>query len=275
MKKIRKGERIGVIIPSEAVKSSIQKEVDVPTGIKAVDCLIGGLKFGELVVVGARPAMGKTKFLLRTLKSISKDVSVLFLSLENNQRKVANKLISLEKDGGESFFVDHLEKGNYASDLVHQDLFISDTIFDSIEEYLLLIVHHIVQDGVQVIAIDYLQLLPASQGRVSILEMLKGICDLFLVTIIVTSRVSPDCELRGGDKKPRLNDLTIEPSQRCLLDVVLMLYRPEYYGFLQDEWGNSTSGRLEVIIAKDREKEPFDQTVDCLFTPKLDNQESH
>jgi replicative DNA helicase len=85
------------------------------------------------------------------------------------------------------------------------------------------------------------------------------------VTIVVTSTVSPDCELRGGDKKPRLADLSIKPSRIPLIDIVLFLYRAEYYGFTEDQWGDSTSGKLEVIIAKHRDVQPPDFGVECRF----------
>ena len=275
MKRITKGERIDMLLQNERERAETSRNFDTSTGTKPVDAVIGGFKFGELVVIAARPAMGKTKFLLRSLLRISAKVPVLYCSLDNNKRRIANKVISLKKDGGLSFFIDHIGKYESQVKLENERLFVSDSIFDSMEEYLLLLLHHIVNDDVKVIAIDELQLLPLSNSRITTLEMLKEICDMFNVTIIVTSGVKPDCELRGGDKKPRLNDITIQPSQVCLLDVVLLLYRPEYYGIIEDQWGNSTAGRLEVIIAKDREKEPFDQTVECLFTPKLDKQESH
>ena len=90
--------------------------------------------------------------------------------------------------------------------------------------------------------------------------------EIFRVSIIVTDTVSVECESRKGDKRPRLKDLNVEPYLRDTLDVVLLLYRPEYYGFRQDEYGNSTAGKLEVIIAKNRENEPLDFKAECQFT---------
>ena len=198
---------------------------------------------------------------------------VLYCSIENIGRRVINQIISLKKDGGKSFFIDHVRNSDFKVDLEKEEILVSDDIFDSMEEYILLLAHHIVNDGVKVIAIDSLQFLPKSNSPLSSLEMLKEVCEIFKVTIIVTSTVSSDCELRGGDKKPRLEDLDVKPSLKHVIDVALLLYRPEYYGFLQDECGNSTAGRLEVIIARDRENEPFDFKIDCLFTSKESTEE--
>jgi hypothetical protein len=91
---------------------------------------------------------------------------------------------------------------------------------------------------------------------------------VFNIVLILGGMTNSDCEKKRRDKKPRLKDISVPPSLIPLVDVVLLLYRPEYYGFLQDEYGNSTAGRLEVIIAKDRNNEPFDLKVDCLFYDK-------
>ena len=116
------------------------------------------------------------------------------------------------------------------------------------------------------IAIDDFHYLPESTSRLSSLELLKEMAEIFRVSIIVTDTVSVECESRKGDKRPRLKDLNVEPYLRDTLDVVLLLYRPEYYGFRQDEYGNSTAGKLEVIIAKNRENEPLDFKAECQFT---------
>jgi replicative DNA helicase len=265
MGRIKKAERITSMLAYEIEMSKIvhDRDVYITTGVLPVDAVIKGFRYGELILIGSRPVMGKTKYLLKSLLRISKKVPVLLCSLENNSRRVANKIISLKKDGGVSFFLDHIGKSDFVVDLNEEKLFITDCIFESMEEYILLIVQHIVNDGVKVIAIDDLHLLPESSSRLSHLEILKEVCEIFKVTIIVTSLVTQECELRGGDKKPRLKDLSIEASNKYLLDVVLLLYRPEYYGFTKDENGNSTAGKLEVIIAKDRANEPFAFHVNC------------
>lgn len=274
MSRIENAQRITSLIQSEVELNKLfeSRKDFITSGMEPVDAAIKGFRLGELIYIGGRPAMGKSKYLLKSLLRISQNVPVLLYSVENGCRRVANKIISLKQDGGESFFMDHVGKSNIDVDLSNEELYVSDIIYDSIEEYLLFFIKHILERKVKVIAIDDLHLLPVCNGGLNTIELLKEICILFKVTIIVTGTVLPDCELRGGDKKPRLKDVNLEPSKKFDLDIILLLYRPEYYGFIEDQWGNSTSGRLEVIIAKDRENEPFDFTVDCLFTSKEDGE---
>lgn len=271
MSKIIKATALKELFKSVIEKKNNQQNFDVSAGSSAVDSVIGGLRFGELIVIGARPAMGKTKFLLKSLLRISKNVPVLLISIENNQKRIANKLVSIKKDGGVTFFINNVIDFVEDYDFEKEKLLISDKVFESIEEYILLIIHHVQNDGVKVIAVDDLELLPEGSSKLKNVEILKELCHSLKVTIITTSLVKRECESRMGDKKPRLKDLNVIPSFHSLFDVVLLLYRPEYYGFLQDENGNSTAGKLEVIIAKNRENEPFGFGVDCLFYDIEDN----
>ena len=265
---IFKGTALSDLFKKKLSEHKNNHSFNITTGNKVVDSIIGGFRYGELIVIGARPSMGKTKYLLKSALEISKSVPVLFYSLESNEKRIMNKLISLKKDGGVTFFIDHIGKYDTYYNFEKHELFVSDKIFDSMEEYLLLLVHHIIKDKVKVIAIDYFQLLPQSNSRLNPLEMLKEICETLEVTIIVSSELSRDCEYREGDKKPKLKDLSIPSSIVHLLDVILLLYRPEYYGFITDEYGDSTTGKLEVIIAKERDNEPFDLSAKCVLFDK-------
>lgn len=112
---------------------------------------------------------------------------------------------------------------------------------------------------------DNLESLPETNSTYGIVAVLKEIAEVFNITIILGGLVNTACEERGGAKKPQLRDISIRPHLFPMLDVVLLLYRPEYYGFLEDEEGITTAGRLDIIIAKDRNNEPHEFTVNCPF----------
>jgi len=155
MGRIEKAESILSLIDFEVKMTEVisKRNIFISTGSEPIDAVIKGFRFGELVVIGARPAMGKTKFLLKSALRISQNVPVLYCSIENIGRKVLNQIISLKKDGGKSFSFDHVRKSDFKIDLEKEELLVSDCIFDSMEEYLLLFAHHIINDGVKVIAI--------------------------------------------------------------------------------------------------------------------------
>ena len=117
------------------------------------------------------------------------------------------------------------------------------------------------QKDVQLIIVDYLQLMSGNtDGRggnreqeiASISRALKGIAKELNIPVLALSQLSRSVETRGGDKKPQLSDLRESGSIEQDADMVIFLYRPEYYGLDQDAEGNSTQGVGEVIIAKHR-----------------------
>ena len=118
---------------------------------------------------------------------------------------------------------------------------------------------HIEEDGVKVIFIDYIQLISSDRYRHNrememsyVSRELKNIAREFNVLLIASSQLSRMVETRGGDKRPILSDLRESGSIEQDADKVFFLYRPEYYGFLLDEDGNTTDGITELILAKNR-----------------------
>jgi len=268
MKKFDKAIPLLELLKLEQQQTLNNSQFDMSSGSNIVDTIIGGFRYGELVLVAGRPSMGTTKFLLKSVLEISKSMPVLFCSLDNNNRRVINKLVSIRKDGGKSFFIDHLSKLELTEDFFDEKILVSDKVFNTIEEYILMIANHVRKDNVKVVVIDYFELLPEARTGREIIAVLKEIAEVFNIVLILGGMTNRDYEKKRRDKKPRLKDISVPPSLIPLVDVVLLLYRPEYYGFLQDEYGNSTAGRLEVIIAKNRNIEPFDLKVDCLFYEK-------
>jgi replicative DNA helicase len=117
------------------------------------------------------------------------------------------------------------------------------------------------QYDIQMVIIDYLQLMTAGSAKgggnreqeiSSISRSIKEIAKELNIPIIALSQLSRSVEQRGGDRKPVLSDLRESGAIEQDADIVSFIYRPEYYGFLQDEDGNSNAGIGEIIIAKHR-----------------------
>jgi replicative DNA helicase len=162
-----------------------------------------------------------------------------------------------------------IKKGNLAdhewAQLVHKTtklasapIFIDDTPAISILELRAKCRRLKAEHGIQIIVIDYLQLMRGEQSGnreqeiASISRALKGIAKELNVPVLALSQLSRSVETRGGDKKPQLSDLRESGSIEQDADIVMFLYRPEYYKITVDEDGMPTQGTGEVIIAKHR-----------------------
>ncbi|MCA8829844.1 replicative DNA helicase [Hymenobacter pini] len=195
---------------------------------------------------------------------------VAIFSLEMSSLQLVNRLISAEAE----LDSEKIKKGNLAdyewaqlnhkiSALSSAPIYIDDTPGLSIRELRTkcrrLKAHH----DIQMIIIDYLQLMSGNtdggkgagnreQEIASISRALKGIAKELNVPVLALSQLSRSVETRGGDKKPQLSDLRESGSIEQDADMVVFLYRPEYYKITEDEMGNPTQGTGEVIIAKHR-----------------------
>lgn len=243
----------------------------VPSGFTALDHLTSGWQPSELVILAARPAMGKTAFVLSTMRNAAVDYQkgVAIFSLEMSAVQLMNRLISAEAEiEGEK-----IKKGTLAphewqqlhsriNNLANAPIFIDDTPALSVLELRAKCRRLKAQHDIQMVIIDYLQLMTADTGGkgggnreqeiATISRSLKGLAKELNVPVIALSQLSRAVETRGGDKKPQLSDLRESGSIEQDADMVLFLYRPEYYGFTTDEAGNSLLGIGEVIVAKNR-----------------------
>ncbi|UCS92988.1 replicative DNA helicase [Echinicola marina] len=243
----------------------------VPSGFTALDRVTSGWQKSDLVIIAARPAMGKTAFVLSVLRNAAVDHNrpVAIFSLEMSAVQLVNRLISSEAE----LDSEKIKKGNLADyeweQLIHKTsklssapLFVDDTPALSILELRAKCRRLKAQSDIQMIVIDYLQLMSgdskasASGNREqeisSISRALKKIAKELEVPVIALSQLSRAVETRGGDKRPQLSDLRESGAIEQDADIVMFLYRPEYYGINEDEEGNSTLGTGEVIIAKHR-----------------------
>ncbi|MFY0626861.1 MAG: replicative DNA helicase [Reichenbachiella sp.] len=259
------------ILEIEARKEHKDGLTGVPSGFTDLDRVTAGWQPSDLVIIAARPGMGKTAFVVSALRNASVEFghAVALFSLEMSSIQLVNRLISAEAE----LESDKIKKGNLADheweQLVHKTsklteapIFIDDTPGLSILELRAKCRRLKAQHDVRLIVIDYLQLMSGDQSKggsgnreqeiASISRALKGIAKELNVPVIALSQLSRAVETRGGDKRPQLSDLRESGSIEQDADMVMFLYRPEYYGLTEDSDGFPAQGMGEVIIAKHR-----------------------
>ena len=231
------------------------------TGFEDLDCILGiQEKKGALITIGARPAMGKTTFMLSIMENILlKNKRCLYFSLEMSKEQLITRLlfhiaeISFIKSKMNNMDEKDWEKLSDAmNNLLMWDLKIDDNSGIKTEE----IETAIKEQQPDVVFIDYLQLMDGKrkQDRCTqieeIIKDLKRIAKENGVVIIIASQLSRAVENRC-DKRPMLSDLRDSGSIENLSDVVIFLYRDEYYNFREDD-AIRPKGEAEVIIAKNK-----------------------
>ncbi|MFY7910889.1 MAG: replicative DNA helicase [Emticicia sp.] len=243
----------------------------VASGFTALDRITSGWQNTELTIIAARPAMGKTAFVVSAMRNAAVEwgVPVALFSLEMSATQLMLRLISAEAEIDSN----KLRKGkleNHEWVQLHQKIknlssapiYIDDTPALSILEMRAKCRRLKAQFDIGLVIIDYLQLMTAESGGggkgnreqeiAAISRAMKNLAKEINVPVIALSQLSRAVETRGGDKRPQLSDLRESGSIEQDADMVMFLYRPEYYKITQDEQGNSTEGVGEVIIAKNR-----------------------
>ncbi len=241
----------------------------VPCGFSELDRMTSGWQASDLVIVAARPSMGKTAFVLSMARNmaVERDVSVAFFSLEMSSLQLVNRLIVSESEiphekirNGKLTPQEWTQLTVKIGNLQNSKIFIDDTPALSIFEFRAKCRRLKAQHDVGIIIIDYLQLMTGpndskssrEQEVSSISRSLKAIAKELNVPIIALSQLNRSVETRGGNKRPQLSDLRESGAIEQDADMVLFIHRPEYYGFDVDEDGNSLLGLAEIIVAKHR-----------------------
>ncbi|MBT3503361.1 MAG: replicative DNA helicase [Cryomorphaceae bacterium] len=244
----------------------------VSTGFEKLDKLTSGWQPSDLVIVAARPGMGKTALALSMARNISvqQKIPVAFFSLEMSSVQLITRLISSET----GLSSDKLRTGKLAdhewqqlnikvSDLESAPLYIDDspslTIFELRAKARRLASSH----GIKLIIIDYLQLMNIGSSNKAgnreqeistISRNLKALAKELDIPVIALSQLSRAVETRGGTKRPILSDLRESGAIEQDADIVSFLYRPEYYGITEwdDDMKTPSEGQGEFIVAKHR-----------------------
>ncbi|MFT5337962.1 MAG: replicative DNA helicase [Sphingobacteriales bacterium] len=240
----------------------------VPSGFTELDRVTSGWQKGDMVVIAARPGMGKTAFVLSMARNIAVDHNrpIALFSLEMSSLQLVNRLISSETEiSAEKLRKGNLEQHEYTQlherlkKMANAPIFIDDTPGLSVFELRAKCRRLKAQHDIDLVVIDYLQLMSAggSKGNreqeiSTISRSIKSIAMELNIPVIALSQLSRSVETRGGDKRPMLSDLRESGAIEQDADIVTFIYRPEYYGFLEDEDGNSVEGMGEIMIAKHR-----------------------
>lgn len=259
---------------SEAVKY-IEKAKDsdgsyrgVPSSFSELDRITSGWQKSDLVVLAARPGMGKTAFVLSMARNIAVMLkrAVAVFSLEMSAIQLVTRLISSET----RLPADKLKKGDLKehewqqlnsrlNNLMHAPLYIDDTPALTIFELRAKARRMKQQYNIELIVIDYIQLMQGGvdkgnreQEISNISRSLKSLAKELDIPIIALSQLNRSVETRTGTKKPILSDLRESGAIEQDADMVLFIYRPEYYKFDQLEDGTPSAGVAQLIIAKHR-----------------------
>jgi replicative DNA helicase len=241
----------------------------VPSGFTSLDRITSGWQSSDLIIVAARPSMGKTAFVLSMARSITVDFNkgVAFFSLEMSAIQLVKRLMVSET----GLSSDKIRNGKLEDHEWYQletkiqalsaaPLYIDDTPALSIYEFRSKARRLVQNHSIQLIVIDYLQLMtgpPEMKGMreqevSAISRSLKAIAKELGVPIIALSQLNRSVETRSGNKRPQLSDLRESGAIEQDADLVAFIHRPEYYGFTEDEDGNSLIGIAEIILAKHR-----------------------
>ena len=243
----------------------------ISTGFRDLDKMTSGWQASDLVILAARPAMGKTAFALSMAKNIAIDqgIPLAFFSLEMSNVQLMNRVISnVTEIESEKLKTGQLKPEEWQrldgrmKQLFGKPLFLDDTPSLSVFELLTKARRLVREHGVRIIMIDYLQLMNASgasfgsrQEEVStISRSLKGLAKELDIPIIALSQLNRGVESREGieGKRPQLSDLRESGAIEQDADIVCFIHRPEYYKIFQDEKGEDLRGMAEIIIAKHR-----------------------
>jgi replicative DNA helicase len=253
----------------EALQRGGQTITGVASGFKDLDELTSGFQPADLIIVAARPSMGKTAFTLNIAQhaAIEHNVPVAFFSLEMSKESLVQRMLTSEA----RIDAQRLRKGMLRDDdfprlaraagiLSSAPVWIDDTPGISILEMRSKARRLKADAGVGLVVVDYLQLMAgpsnseSRQQEVSqISRGLKALAKELGVPVVALSQLSRAPEQRTGDnKRPQLSDLRESGAIEQDADLIMFLYRQEFYDGPVDKEGNSLEGKAEVIVGKQR-----------------------
>lgn len=255
----------------------------VTSGYETIDTITGGWQGGELIVVGARPSMGKTAFVLGTAYKIAKQTNknVVIFSYEAKAKLLISRMVSQQfsvssgalRKGVLSKQQIEFYHAKAAEELGSVKILINDEIGIPIESYIAKLKEYTLQHGeIGAVIVDYLGLVPTSKlGNTNdkvahISRTLKTVAMEFDVPVFALSQLSRGLEHRE-DKRPSLADLRDSGAVEQDADAVLFIHRPEYYQEPQLFNGEPSAGKAEIILSKFRAGER-NQTVVLGFEGK-------
>src|SRR4030043_455719 len=242
--------------------------VGIPSGFTKLDRLTSGWQKSELIIIAARPSMGKTALALSMARNMAIDhgKKVAIFSCEMSSIQLVNRLIIAETDiAGDKIKNGRLNEEEWKQldtrikKLVQAPIFIDDTPAISIFELRAKCRRLMAQHKLDIVIVDYLQLMSGPENTGSreqevsnISRSLKSIAKELNVPIIALSQLNRSVEMRGGTKRPLLSDLRESGAIEQDADMVVFIHRQDKFGLMTFEDGSSTKGIAEIIVAKNR-----------------------
>ena len=240
----------------------------IQSGFTELDKITFGWKKGELIVIGGRPAMGKTALAISLLRNIAilNRTPIAYFSLEMSTVQFMNRFLSnvsnVEINHAELYSEKEQALLDDAEKIIEDaPIFLDDTPALSIQELRTKASRLVREHQVKLIIIDYLQLMNASgmsysnrEEEVSVItRSLKALAMELNIPIIALSQLNRRENREGIDgKRPQLSDLRESRTIEQDADMICFIHRPEYYRIFQDEKGNDLHGMAEIIVAKNR-----------------------
>ncbi|MCL2682963.1 MAG: replicative DNA helicase [Bacteroidales bacterium] len=241
----------------------------VPSGFTSLDRITNGFQKSTLVILAARPAMGKTAFALSIARNIAvqQKKAIAFFSLEMSDIELVTRLISSEA----GLNAQKLKTGNLKDyewtqlttkidGLAKAPIFIDDSAALNMFELRAKCRRLKQKYDIQMVFVDYLQLMQGSadtrgnreQEISKISRQLKALAKELKIPVLAMSQLSRAVETRGNSKRPQLSDLRESGAIEQDADIVMFIHRPEYYGVTEDESGNSMLGMADILLEKHR-----------------------
>ena len=241
----------------------------VPSGFTKLDRITSGWQKSDLIIIAARPSMGKTALVLSMARNIAVEHKrgVAVFSLEMSSLQLVNRLICSETElpsdrirNGRLNNIEWEQLDHKIKSLIDSPIYIDDTPAISVYELRAKLRRLTQKYQIDIVVVDYLQLMTCNvdirgsrEQEVShISRSLKVIAKELNIPIIALSQLNRSVEVRSGTKRPQLSDLRESGAIEQDADLVLFIHRPEKYGFIEDEDGNSLRGIAEIIVAKHR-----------------------
>jgi replicative DNA helicase len=252
----------------EALQKGGKTITGVPSGFVDLDELTSGFQPSDLVIVAARPSMGKTALTLNIAQhaAIEANVPVAFFSLEMSKESLVQRMLTAEA----RIDAQRLRKGMLRDDdfprlaraagiLSSAPVYIDDTPGITLLEMRSKARRLKAESGVGMVIVDYLQLMSGPPGvesrqqEVSIISRgLKALAKELAVPVVALSQLSRAPDQRAGDHRPQLSDLRESGAIEQDADLIMFIFRQEVYDGPTDKDGNSLEGRAEVIVGKQR-----------------------
>lgn len=241
-------------------------ELMMSSGYAGLDRIIGGFGYGEYVILGGRPGMGKTQFLVNLCLNIAQNDAVLFVTYNLSKPYLTHHLIArMAAMEMKQLYEPHLQ-GDEVENLKriipeteNYNIFITDECRNSVTALRALCRKQVEEKNIRFVIIDFIQLMGANRYHTRremeisfISRELKNMAQELNICVLAVSQLNRMVEHRALTYFPRLSDLRDSGALEQDADKVVMVYRPEYYGLTEDDLGYDTKGLIELLVVKNR-----------------------